>query len=364
MYLKKVKINNFRNYSHLELELKNGINIFYGNNGHGKTNLLESIYVLGLTKSHRSFIDNNLIKKDSESSYLYGELVIDGYSNFLEIGLKNKQKKIKLNSDEVQKVNDYISNMSIIIFYPEDLEIIKSSPNVRRRFLNVELSQLYGNYYQILNEYKKVLKIRNERLKYLNTNNIINDTYIDILTETLIDKGLLIYKMRKKFIDELNVFAKDIFKDLSDIDNFNIVYKSNLIEEGNLNKEKIIKRFFKHRATELKLGTTLIGPHRDDFEMYMDNINLKNYGSQGQQRLAIISLKLAEIEVFKKYKGYYPILLLDDVFSELDDLKKNNLLRYLDKEMQIIITTTDLNNINKNILDKSKLFYIENGKVL
>lgn len=364
MYLEKLKINYFRNYDHLELKLKNGINIFYGNNGQGKTNLLESIYVLGLTKSHRSFIDNNLIKKNYDSSYLYGELNIDGYTNILEIGLGNKNKKIKFNHDEVHKISDYISNMSIIIFYPEDLEIIKGSPNLRRRFLNVELSQLYDNYYQIINEYKKILKIRNERLKYLNTNKIVDDTYIDILTETLIEKGLLIYKMRKKFIDELNFYARDIFKNLSNIDNFNIVYKSNLIKESSFSKEEIIKRFSSHRLTEIKLGTTLIGPHRDDFELYMDDVNIKNYGSQGQQRLSILSLKLAEIEIFKKYKGYFPILLLDDVFSELDDLKKNNLLKYLDRDMQIVITTTDLNSINKKLLDKSELFNIQHGQVL
>ena len=364
MYLKKLKIQNFRNYDFLEVDFNDGINIFYGENAQGKTNLLESIYVLGLTKSHRSFIDDNLIKSGAMTAHIFGELIVNNSKNYLEIGFQNKKKKLKLNNDEIKKVGNYISNMDIIIFYPEDLGIIKGSPSERRRFLNTELSQLYNNYYNVFNDYKKLLRMRNDRLKYLNQRQIADDNYLDVITESLVEKSILIYKMRKKFISDLNIEAKNIFEKLTNISDFRIEYVSNILKDGELSKDIIIERLSKIRSTELKLGSTLIGPHRDDISFFIKENDLKKYGSQGQQRLSILTLKLAEIEIFKKYKGYYPILLLDDVFSELDVSKRNNLLDYLESNIQIFITTTDLNSIDKKILSNASLYNISNGKIV
>lgn len=360
MYIKKVEIVNFRNYNSVTVNLHDKINIIYGNNAGGKTNLLESIYVLGLTKSHRSFIDNNLIKNGCDFFKLKGLLVKDGIKYNLEIN-NNRRKRMLLDQKEVNKISEYISNMNIIIFYPEDLEIIKGSPGVRRNFLDLELSQLYSNYINILTEYNRLLKMRNERLKIENN---YNDQYLDILTEYLVDRGVMIYKMRLKLVTRLNEYCSDIYEDLTGNKGFVIKYRPNILINDDNIKEKYLETYKKNRFKEFKVGKTLYGPHLDDIEFYLNDVNLKHYGSQGQQRISVIATKLAEIEIFKKYKKEIPILLLDDVFSELDVEKRNNLLKYIDGDIQTIITTTDLENFDKDILANSKIIKIENGKII
>ena len=362
MFLKNIKIQNFRNYKNLSLNFEKGLNIIYGNNGQGKTNLLESIYVLGMTKSHRSYIDNDLIKENENFFKVSGNLYIENIKSKLELTYDNSDKVLKLDNNIVKKISNYISKMNIIIFYPDDLNLIKGSPFDRRRFLNSEVSQLSGEYLNILNDYNKLLKMRNDYLK----NNNIDQNYLTILTNYLIDKAIILYKMRFKFIEKLNNNIEKIYDDLANIKKFNIIYKTSFkIEnyEKEALKQQMIEQFKKNYHKELKNKITMIGPHRDDLEFYIDNDNIKNLGSQGQQRMAILAIKLAEINIIKSYKGSYPILLLDDVFSELDKKKKNNLLKYLEKDIQTIITTTDLTNINKKIRDNSKLIEIEKGQI-
>ena len=362
MYLKKLKIQNFRNYDFLEVDFNDGINIFYGENAQGKTNLLESIYVLGLTKSHRSFIDDNLIKSGAMTAHISGELIVNNSKNYLEIGFQNKKKKLKLNNDEIKKVGNYISNMDIIIFYPEDLGIIKGSPSERRRFLNTELSQLYNNYYNVFNDYKKLLRMRNDRLKYLNQRQIADDNYLDVITESLVEKSILIYKMRKKFISDLNIEAKNIFEKLTNISDFRIEYVSNILKDGELSKDIIIERLSKIRSTELKLGSTLIGPHRDDIIFEINNIDAVKFASQGQQRTAALSLKLSEIEIVKKIINDTPILLLDDVLSELDKHRQNYLLDSI-CDIQTLITCTGLDDFVNNRFFINKIMHVDKGQV-
>lgn len=362
MYLKDIKVKNFRNYDNLSLEFEKGLNIIYGNNGQGKTNLLESLYVLGMTKSHRSYIDNNLIKDDKSLFKISGNLFIDHIKSKLELSYDGKTKLLKIDNNEIKRVSDYISKMNIIIFYPDDLNLIKGSPYERRRFLNSEISQLSGEYLNVLNDYNKLLKMRNDYLK----NKQIDNNYLDILTDYLIDKAVIIYKMRYKFVEKLNKCINYIYKDLSNIEGFNVIYKTSFIIDD-FNKEALknnLKHQFKKNINkELKNKITMIGPHRDELEFFIKGENIKNVGSQGQQRMAILAIKLAEIEIINQYKGSYPILLLDDVFSELDRKKRGNLLKYLENDIQTIITTTDLTNISKKIRDKSKLINIENAKI-
>jgi len=362
MYISNLKLSNFRNYKTLNINLDKNINIIIGNNGEGKTNLLESIYVLGLTKSHRSFIDNNLIRNNCDSCKIKAKLNKDNYKSELEIILENKNKILKIDKQIINKNSDYISNMNIIIFYPEDLELIKGSPATRRRFLNLELSQLNRNYLIILNDYNKLLKMRNDYLK----NNYIDENYLNILTDYLIDKAISIYKTRKKFIDKLNDIINNVYFDIAKLSNFNIKYKTS-IELDNLNyeelKSKLKNKFKDIYNQEIKFKNTLIGPHRDDLEFFLGDLNLKLYGSQGQQRVAVLSLKIGEINIFKKYKEQTPILLLDDVFSELDQKKKNNLLKYINDNIQVIITTTDVKNISKKILKDANVIKIKEGKI-
>ncbi len=365
MFFRSIKIRNFRNYKILDLDLSMGINIIYGNNAQGKTNLLESIYFLAFSKSHRSFIDHSLINDSAKDAYICGNLMKDEDYK-MEIGINDQNKKLKINNSEIKKISEYISLANIIIFYPEDLNLIKGSPKERRRFLNTEISQIYSNYLDIVNDYNKLLKIRNEYLKKMQQGEKIDDNYFDILNNYFISKATDIYILRYKFINRINEFIKDIYKDIINIDNFYIKYKSSIdIENQSSNiLKKLEEALIKERDNEIKYGSTLIGPHRDDFVFQLDNQDLRNYGSQGQQRVAVLALKLAEIKVFQKYKNIDPIILLDDVFSELDDIKKNNLLKYIDKKLQVIITTTDLNNIDKKLLKKAKKIKIENANIV
>lgn len=367
MYIKNISLLNFRNYDDLKINFNKNINIIYGKNAQGKTNLLESIYVLAITKSHRSFIDNNLIKKNQTISKIEGIVNKNDINSKYQIIIENKKKSLKIDENNIKKINDYISNINIIIFYPEDLDLIKGSPNIRRRFLNLELSQLNNNYLIILNDYNKILKMRNDYIKSFSNISFIDMNYFNVITNYLIEKATLIYQYRNNFIKKLNEKINIIFKDISEIDNLNIKYKNSLDFEtfnNSIIKEKLQKYYEKNIEKEFKYKTTLVGPHRDDIEFYIDNLNIKNYGSQGQQRMAILSLKLSEIEIFKREKNENPILLLDDVFSELDDIKKNNLLRYINDNVQTIITTTDLNKIDKKITESAKLIKIDNGKII
>lgn len=361
MYIKDINIKNFRNYDNLSLNFEKGINIIYGNNGQGKTNLLESLYVLAITKSHRSSIDNNLIKNNKESFKIVGNIYVNKIKTNLEIIIDKNNKILKVDNNITKKISNYISKMNIIIFYPDDLEIIKGSPNDRRRFLNLELSQLYSDYYIFLNDYNKILKMRND---YLKKNKNFDINYFNVITNYLIEKSILLYILRNKFIIKINSNVEKIFTNLSGINNFNIVYKNSIKfnnYDKNYLKETLEEEFKKIEKKELKYKITLIGPHRDDIELYIDDKNIKLYGSQGQQRMAILAIKLAEIEIFKNYTNSFPILLLDDVFSELDKKKKNNLLKYISEDIQVLITTTDLTNISKKLLKKAKLIQIENG---
>ena len=366
MYIKRLKLHNFRNYKSLSITLTKGINIIYGENAQGKTNLLESIYVLGLTKSHRSFIDNNLIKKDESYLTIEGVLNNNKLDNKLNIYIDSKNKVLKYNNNLIKKISDYISLMNIIIFYPDDLELIKGSPQLRRKYINLELSQLYSNYFILINEYNKILKLRNEYLKKINKKISIDKNYMEILTGYLIDKSIMIYKLRNKFINKVNEYCSDIYKNIMNLDGFNIKYIPSVeinLKDNNL-KEILRVEYAKKLEYDIKLCSTSIGPHKDDIEFFLGDKNLKFYGSQGQQRVAVLALKLSEIEIFKKYKDSTPILLLDDIFSELDDNKKNNLLKYINRNIQTIITTTDLNNLDKTLIKKSKLFNINNGNII
>ncbi len=360
MYLKRISLRNFRNYSSLKISFNKGINIIYGNNAQGKTNLLESIYVLALTNTFRNVNDTNLIMYNKEFFKIDGVLKDSKLDTDLNIYYNNMKKHMVVDSNEINKVSSYISRMNTILFTPDDLDIIKGPPLVRRKFLNTELSQLYSNYYILLSEYDKILKMRNDYIK----SGKMDINYYDIITSFLMEKDILIFKIRKKFIERINNFCSKIFKDITGLDGFKIVYKPNLdYSEYNYDKNKILDIFKDKYDSEYKILSTFYGVHKDDFEFYLGDINLKLYGSQGQMRISVLTLKLSEIEIFKKWKETTPILLLDDVFSEIDEIKNNNLLSYLNRDIQVIITAVSLNSFSKEILAKSKVFRIDAGKL-
>lgn len=366
MFIKNIKLKNFRNYKNLNANFSPNINIIYGNNAQGKTNLLESIYYLSVTKSHHSFLDNKLVNNEENELFVEGIINKENIDTKYTINLNDRKKTLKIDNNVIKKVGDYISNINIIIFYPDDLDLIKGNPETRRRYLNVELSQLSSKYFDVLSDYNKLLKIRNDYLKKYVDRIDFDDNYFDILTDHLIDKSIFIYKMRKKFVEKINTYCKEISLKMFSTENFKIKYKTNFndIDFNTENIKNILKEEYKKIINkEKKYKITLLGPQKDDIEFNLEDKNLKFYGSQGQQRLAVLIFKLSEIEIFEDYKGTKPILLLDDVFSELDSIKKNNLLSYINNNIQTIITTTDLDNLDENLINNSNLIKINNGQI-
>ncbi len=359
MFLKKIELKNFRNYEDLKLEFNKNINIFIGNNAQGKTNILESIYFLAVTKSHRCNKDNYLIKNDCIFSKIIGEVENNNRKNTYEIIINNEGKRVSINNNVFKRISDYLSNINVVMFCPDDLEIIKGTPSDRRKFLNIEIGQISNKYIIYLAKYNKVLKTRNEYLKNEHNNDF---NYLDILTDELINLNIKLYKYRKEFINDLNDYIVDIYKKISLKEDIYVKYESFIDNEEDI-VEDLREKYLRVRDSELNQKTTLIGVHRDNFSIYIDGKEINNYGSQGQHRVAILCLKLAEIEIYKQKYNIKPIILLDDIFSELDKKKKINIIKYIDKDLQIFITSTDLHSISKRITKNADIFYIEEGKV-
>lgn len=366
MKIEHIKLTNFRNYDELELDFNPNINIIVGNNGQGKTNILESIYVLSLSKSNRDGYDSDMIKFEKESLSLEGKIIDNDLIKKLRVDITPNKKRVFINNKEIHKIKDYISNFCVISFVPTDLDIIKGSPSVRRNLLNIDISQLYNNYITYLNEYNKIIKIRNDYLKKLYINNNSDFRYLDVINEKMIEKADKIYEYRFKFIEEINKNIADIYKKITGLDGLTIKY-DNTLGLDSYDKKKIketyLKKLKKHLNQEMMQGISLIGPHRDDFTFYLDNVDMKVYSSQGQQRMAIIAFKISELSYYKKIIGSYPVLLLDDIFSEIDIKKRNKIINFLKKDIQTIITTTDINDISKKLLDNAVIYNISNKKI-
>ncbi|MBQ2639624.1 MAG: DNA replication/repair protein RecF [Bacilli bacterium] len=366
MKITKLNLVNFRNYDRVDIKLGNNMNIFIGDNAQGKTNILESIVILALTKSHRIGISPNIIKHGKNKSSIKGIVKKNKIVSKLGVKITNDSKKLTLNLDEVKKVSDYISNLNVIVFTPDDLDIIKGSPNIRRNLLNIELSQISKIYLNTYNEYNKILKTRNEYLKLLFSNSIADKNYLDVITDKLIEKAVIIYKLRKEFIDNINKNISDNYKSITNSEVLKVNYVPN-IEIDKYEDDEIIKvmksTYDSNYQKELNYGMTMYGPHRDDFEFLLNGENLKYFGSQGQQKAAVIAFKLSEIPIFEEYCEELPILLLDDIFSELDVKKSNKLLKLVGNNIQSIITTTDLRRINKKYLENATIYKIDNGQV-
>ena len=358
MYLKNIKILNFKNIENLELNLNENINIFLGKNAQGKTSILESIYYLALTKTFYNILDENLIKHGKNFFKLKGNLIKKDEDVNLEIIYNKDKKEVKINKNKENKFTNYISKFNIIMFSPDDLDIVKKSPSFRRNLLNIELCQLYTEYLNILNEYNKILKIRNEYIRKNSLN--INHKYLDIITENLIDRAIIIIKYREEFINNINLEISKNYKKIMNQEGLSIKYENSY---GTTKKDEILNIYRKNLDSELNKKMTLYGPHRDDFIFLLKDEDIKLYGSQGQQRVAILALKLSEIKIFKNIKNEYPVVLLDDIFSELDIQKRNNLLKMLNKNIQYIITTTDIKNIDKIVTKDSNIYRIKDGNI-
>ena len=367
MKIGSIGLVHFRNYLKLNLSFGPKMNIFVGDNAQGKTNILEAITILALTKSHRVGVSPNIIMFDKNKCKISGSVKKNKVLTKLSVEINEDTKKLSVNNSVIKKVTDYISHLNIIIFTPDDLEIVKGSPSVRRNLLNIELCQLSKEYINTYNEYNKLLKTRNEYLKILFNNSIADTAYLDVITDKLIEKAIIIYQKRKEYIDLINIYINSIFKEISGDDGLSVHYITNvLFDEYDYEsmRKKLKHTFKKNYLKELNYGMTIYGPHRDDFYFDYQGNDLKYFGSQGQQKVAILSFKLSEISIFKDITGTLPVLLLDDIFSELDVKKRNKLLKMIQlDDIQSIITTTDLRNINKKYIEDANVYFVKNGIV-
>ena len=357
MIVKKVELSNFRNYKLLKLDLDEKTNILYGNNAQGKTNILESIYVCSTTKSHRTNRDAELINLDSGEAHIKLYLEKNNRKQRIDIHLrKNKTKGIAINGIPIKKASELFGLFNVVIFSPEDLEIIKKGPSERRKFVDMELCQLDKIYVYNLTNYNKIIAQRNKLLKDIYFKPELKQT-LDVWDGQLAQYGSKIIERRTNFIEKINEIIKPIHKQLTGgLEDINIVYNKNC------EAEDLLRRLEENRDRDIKYKSTSIGPHKDDLLFFNDDKNIRIYGSQGQQRTIALSLKLAELELVKNLINDTPVLLLDDVLSELDSERQNHLLNSID-DIQTIITCTGLDEFIENRFKINKVFQVTEGKV-
>ncbi len=357
MILKSVALNNFRNYSDMRLEFDKGTNILYGDNAQGKTNILEAVYVSGTTKSHKGSKDRELIRFGQEESHIRTVVERNGLDYQIDMHIKkNRPKGIAINKLPIKKASELFGILNIVFFSPEDLNIIKDGPSQRRRFLDMELCQLDKIYLYQLTKYNKILNQRNKLLKDISFRPELKDT-LSVWDMQLIEYGRKIIASRKNFIDRLNEIVPKIHKDISG-------GREELVlnYEPNVSEDFMEQELMKNQEKDLKCKMTSIGPHRDDMCFMIENIDIRKFGSQGQQRSCALSLKLSEIELVKNVIKDMPILFLDDVLSELDSNRQNFLLNSI-HDIQTVITCTGLDEFVKNRFEIDKIFRVINGTV-
>ena len=359
MKIDSLILMNFRNYETLNISFGN-LNIIYGLNGSGKTNIVEAIYMLALTKSFRINNDKIMIKKGKIKAKIKGNVLKKNDENEFGVEISNDGKIVTINGEKQDKVSDYVSRINVILFNPSDTRLIDDAPSERRKMLNIEISQIYKEYLVVLTNYQRILKQRNFYIRGMYINGSYTSEYLDILTKKLVEYGKVICKYRQDFIDNINKYIKSNYEKIFGSGTLKIRYVSTF---KNKSEDDLIKRFKDNYQKELSVGKTLEGIHHDDIMFILDNNNLKEWGSEGQRKNAIISFKLAEINVINEIKDYYPILILDDLFSELDKEKITNLLGMLDRNVQTFITTTDLKNISKKVIKDAKKIKVCDGAI-
>lgn len=358
MLIKSLELENFRNYKQLKMEFDSGTNILYGDNAQGKTNILEALYLSGTTKSHKSSKDKEMIRFRKEESHIRTLIEKNDISYRIDMHLKrSKTKGIAINGIPIKKASELFGIVNFVFFSPEDLNILKNGPAERRRFLNLELCQLSRLYLHNLSNYNRVIKQRNALLKEISFRPDLKDT-LQIWDEQLIHYGLEIMKERKQFILDLNEIVDSIHKNLSgDREELVIQYEPSIAEE------QFAVQLEKNRENDIRTRMTSVGPHRDDLIFLVKEVDVRKYGSQGQQRTCALSLKLAEIELVKKVIKDTPVLLLDDVLSELDSRRQNFLLNNI-HDIQTMISCTGLDEFIKNRFHINRIFRVVEGTII
>ncbi|MCI8786484.1 MAG: DNA replication/repair protein RecF [Eubacterium sp.] len=357
MIVKSLELNHFRNYESLNIAFDQGTNILYGNNAQGKTNILEAIYLSGTTKSHKGSKDREMVQFGNEESHI--RLFVEKQEKQFQIDMhlkKHKSKGIAVNRIPIKKAGELFGILTLVFFSPEDLNIIKNGPSERRRFMDMELCQLDRIYFDNLTKYNKILMQRNKLLKDIYTKPELKETLFAWNIQ-LAEYGKKIIQRRREFVSRLDEIVAELHAKISGgTETVTLTYEPNVKEED---FERELERV---REKELKLGQTMTGPHRDDISFLSNDIDIRKFGSQGQQRTLALSLKLSEIELVKQITKETPILLLDDVLSELDSKRQNFLLNNL-CDTQTIITCTGLDEFIRNRFHINRVFEVKDGTV-
>ena len=362
MYIKNLKLKNYRNYDFLDIDLENGVNIIYGDNAQGKTNILEAIYISSTTKTNKNVKDFEIIKFGENEGHIK-VILCKEKENIIDIHIKKNQNKgVAVNGVKKKKISEFLGFSNIIFFGPEDLNIIKEGPSIRRKFLDIFICQTNNIYTYNISNYYKILKQRNKLLKDINfcdkqTKKDLLET-INVWDIELSKYGNEIIKTRREKIFKLNEKIEKISSFISEgKEKIKIIYEENVLEED------FIKKLSENKEKDIKEKNTSVGPHRDDIKFIINDIDIRKFGSQGQQRTAALSLKLSELNIIKEEINDNPILLLDDVFSELDEKRQKLIIENI-KNTQTIITCTGLTENIKNLLKPDKIIKIEKGKII
>jgi len=354
MWINEINLTNFRNYENKKIKLTPNVNLFYGENAQGKTNIIESIFLSSIGKSFRTNNDKELIKFNEENSIIEIFFKKSDREGKIKLEINNK-KNIYLNDIKLKKLSELLGNINVVIFTPDDINILKEGPQERRKFLDIMISQLRPNYMHVLTLYKKTLEQRNNYLRQIKVENK-NPELLEIWDEKLADYGEKIYLYRNEFIEKVKNKIKSIHSEITESkEEIKIEYLSECE-----NRQSYLEKLKERRTLDIIKGFTTKGIHRDDFVIYINDREVNIYGSQGQHRTAILSLKLAELQVIYEEIGEYPILLLDDFMSELDEKRKKSFLENI-KNIQVIITCTEKFNA-KNLEYTS--FNVKNGEII
>lgn len=374
MRIKSLKLLYFRNYLSMNIDVHPSLNVLVGDNANGKTNIIESIFCLALGRSYRT-------KSDSEC-IMFGETVtamscvVNKNDKNLDImlGINNKGKSAKIAGVKKTKLTDFVGELNVVLFSPEDLQLVKGSPSLRREFINREFYQFSRIYHKYYLMYQHLLKQRNSYLKDMKKNpkDEMSLAYLETITSQLAKVAIYITRERVSFVQDISKLTYENMLNISNgQESLKIRYKSSVLEALNINdildevfnEESLTKVMMKKSYDDIMRGSTKIGPHQDDLEFYINDLDAKMYASQGQQRSIVLSLKLAEINYLKTKTGTYPVLLLDDVLSELDKNRQLKLLDAINENVQTFITTPSISDIKEDLLKKAKVFKIENGNI-
>ncbi len=356
MYIKKVKLENFRNYDNLEVEFKKDFNLIYGNNAQGKTNILEAIYLSAIGKSFQTNKDSEMIKIGKEKAKVEIEYKTKDREGKITVEIADK-KTFFINGIKQKKISDIIGKINIVLFYPDNIDIIKGGPAERRRFLDIMISQLKPNYIHILNKYLKTLDQRNAYLKQIKFDNKSKDM-LEIWDESLSQLSYQIYTYRSEYIQKIKEKIKVIHNKITNCGQQDEKIEISFISSGKSQKD-FYENLLRNRENDIRKGYTSTGSHRDDFDIYINDKKVNVYGSQGQQRTSVLSLKLTELNIIQDEIEEPPILLLDDFMSELDENRRNNLTNAIENN-QVFITCTDKILVEEK---NNTIYHIENAKL-